>query len=352
MPLLYGEGRQKAFLRLQEAIYNSTTDHSLFLFRYSLHRNDQPLLADSPTRFCERAACKQCPGHFREQIIKNTLYNEILASERLSTQAHEQILTTVTPSQNKMSTTLPLLKYEEVSSQLVFLDNMSYRPWATHVAVLNHTLKKNPGGALCLLLCQDGSGEVFRRDKYSLGLLPTIEKLAPKIQKRGVVICPGPSSKSEMGSFKSRFAVGGDFLEQDWACTGQDFHKGQVFVEGNFKPYFEIWTARNLRSSLPVSPAEVACQAGDPRDASVAVLLQLINFGDDWSIKEIFELFPSKGSWGRRSLYLSSVVVDRCSIQLTSGKRLSVGLRRLPAGCRPAFPVSVWYSYQIVLKYV
>lgn len=34
MPLLYGEGRQKAFLRLQEAIYTSAPDQSIFLFRY------------------------------------------------------------------------------------------------------------------------------------------------------------------------------------------------------------------------------------------------------------------------------------------------------------------------------
>ncbi|ENI04221.1 hypothetical protein COCC4DRAFT_170657, partial [Bipolaris maydis ATCC 48331] len=30
MPLLYGEGREKAFVRLQEAIYNATADHSMF----------------------------------------------------------------------------------------------------------------------------------------------------------------------------------------------------------------------------------------------------------------------------------------------------------------------------------
>ncbi|XP_014550011.1 hypothetical protein COCVIDRAFT_57314, partial [Bipolaris victoriae FI3] len=30
MPLLYGEGREKAFVRLQEAIYNATADHSIF----------------------------------------------------------------------------------------------------------------------------------------------------------------------------------------------------------------------------------------------------------------------------------------------------------------------------------
>src|ERR1700744_1334850 len=57
IPLLYGEGRERAFARLQEAIYNSEADHSLFLFRHTLHSGSQPLLADSPTRFCERTNC-------------------------------------------------------------------------------------------------------------------------------------------------------------------------------------------------------------------------------------------------------------------------------------------------------
>ncbi|KAH6665182.1 heterokaryon incompatibility protein-domain-containing protein [Halenospora varia] len=81
MPLLYGEGRQKAFVRLQETIYNSTADHSLFLFRHSLHHQDQPLLADSPTRFCERMTCVDC-SELNLALPKHILYTNILASER------------------------------------------------------------------------------------------------------------------------------------------------------------------------------------------------------------------------------------------------------------------------------
>ncbi|PSN69639.1 HET-domain-containing protein [Corynespora cassiicola Philippines] len=54
MPLIYGEGRRKAFGRLQEAIYNSTVDQSIFLFHYSSAITEHSLLADSPTRFCEK----------------------------------------------------------------------------------------------------------------------------------------------------------------------------------------------------------------------------------------------------------------------------------------------------------
>ncbi|KAF2653170.1 hypothetical protein K491DRAFT_706004 [Lophiostoma macrostomum CBS 122681] len=35
MPMLYGEGRSRAFARLQEAIYLATCDDSIFLFRYN-----------------------------------------------------------------------------------------------------------------------------------------------------------------------------------------------------------------------------------------------------------------------------------------------------------------------------
>jgi hypothetical protein len=92
MPLLYGEGRERAFVRLQEAIYNSTADHTLFLFRHSLHHDDQPLLADSPTRFCDRIECTLCmsSGLQTVQLLpSDILYTNIMASERWKTQAHE-----------------------------------------------------------------------------------------------------------------------------------------------------------------------------------------------------------------------------------------------------------------------
>ncbi len=61
MPMLYGEGRARAFARQKEAIYLSRCDDSIFLFRYSPHAVDyQPLLADCSTRFCQRVQCELC----------------------------------------------------------------------------------------------------------------------------------------------------------------------------------------------------------------------------------------------------------------------------------------------------
>lgn len=50
MPMLYGEGEEKAFLRLQEQIIKQSDDHTIFA--WPIHRHDQPgLLADSPAAF-------------------------------------------------------------------------------------------------------------------------------------------------------------------------------------------------------------------------------------------------------------------------------------------------------------
>ena len=50
MPMLYGEGGEKAFLRLQEEIIKQSDDHTIFA--WPIHRRDQPgLLADSPAAF-------------------------------------------------------------------------------------------------------------------------------------------------------------------------------------------------------------------------------------------------------------------------------------------------------------
>lgn len=50
MPMLYGEGAQKAFLRLQEEIIKQSDDHTIFA--WPIHRHGQPgLLADSPAAF-------------------------------------------------------------------------------------------------------------------------------------------------------------------------------------------------------------------------------------------------------------------------------------------------------------
>lgn len=79
MPLLYGEGGLKAFRRLQQVVFESEADHTLFLFRNSEHAIT-PLLANSVRQFCQRDRCKDCasqvtclPGHITYSQMRTTL---------------------------------------------------------------------------------------------------------------------------------------------------------------------------------------------------------------------------------------------------------------------------------------
>ncbi|KAM5346102.1 hypothetical protein ACJ41O_009107 [Fusarium nematophilum] len=51
MPLLYGEGGQRAFFRLQEEIMRQTHDHSIFSWGFGLGPTHDGILADSPAEF-------------------------------------------------------------------------------------------------------------------------------------------------------------------------------------------------------------------------------------------------------------------------------------------------------------
>ena len=154
MPMLYGEGRSRAFARLQEAIYLSTCDDSIFLFRYSIHVDDQPLIADCSSRFCQRANCDPCQRQtggaqcFPSQIP----YRSVTASNFWRTQPHEQMITTVTSFRNEMSVPLSIVEYGLVSSKLIFFGEKEDQTWVSHVAILNHTTLDNKKGAFCLLL--------------------------------------------------------------------------------------------------------------------------------------------------------------------------------------------------------
>jgi hypothetical protein len=57
MPLLYGEGGEKAFIRLQEAILRVHDDHSLFIWTGHTDTQNSGLLARSPASFC---TCLRC----------------------------------------------------------------------------------------------------------------------------------------------------------------------------------------------------------------------------------------------------------------------------------------------------
>jgi hypothetical protein len=77
MPLLYGEGRSKAFLRLQEEVFNRGCDHSLFLFTYCLPNKYAPLIADNPSMFCQVSDCNICPEKRLECFPRDTPYESL-----------------------------------------------------------------------------------------------------------------------------------------------------------------------------------------------------------------------------------------------------------------------------------
>jgi hypothetical protein len=352
MPLLYGEGRERAFIRLQEAIYNSTADHTLFLFRHSLHHNDQPLLADSPTRFCDRIECTMClsSGLQTVQCLPSDIrYTNIIASERWKTQAHEQIMTTVTPLRNEMSTTLPLLDYRDVSSKLILFNNNDSHAGVTHVAVLNHTLAKQKymKGALCLLLRRGASPEAFHRVQCFPALLPYLGELASGLQKTRVLICPGARNSTQHHRVDTTFCFKGDsFLVQEWSAKGSI--QDSILPVNGKTTEFEVWTSESGNSKRS---AQVLCQIADSQNPILKISLQLTRINKVWSIKEVAEIKEAIRPRKQQTLFRLSHLADRCSLPLSGGKRLSVGLRRLPAVCRTDNSVSQ-YRYQIVVKYL
>lgn len=347
IPLLYGEGRERAFNRLQEAIFNSTADHTLFLFRYSSHRRGQPLLADSPTRFCDRTECTVCSAseiQAKQCLPSSTPYTDIIASGRWETQAHEQIMTTVTPLRNEMSTTLPLLTYQEVSDQLMFLGDVPRPKVITHVAVLNHTLRRYATGALCLLLRRGEGLEAFLRIQGYPAVLARLGPLEYKLQKTKLLICPGPSNITQLCIVGTTFSVKSKtFTIQEWSSKNCTTHRVES-VDGDLtelKVYFR--ETRNATQSPQISCQIVAL--------ALKFSVKLIMIENIWSINEVAAMGDTTLPHKSTVLFHSSHVVDRCSVSLSSGAKFSVGLRRLPAACR-AFQDRIVreYKYQIVVE--
>jgi hypothetical protein len=351
MPLLYGEGRERAFIRLQEAVYKSTADQSLFLFRHSLHHNDHPLLADSPTRFCDRIECTQClsSGLKTAQCLPpDIIYTNIIASEIWKIQAHEQIMTTITPLRNEMSTTLPLLDYRDVFDKLVFFDNESH-DWITHVAVLNYTLRPAEKGALCLLLRQGASPEAFHRLHCFPALLPNLGELVSRLQRTKVLICPGTSNLTQYDCMDTTFSVDGDsFLVQEWSVTGSTRYT--IMPVNGKATELQVQTIRSENSKRS---AQISCHIVDAQNSSLRISLQLIRIDTAWSIKEVAEIKGARHRSKKHTGFRSSHLTDRCALPLSGGKRISVALRRLPGACRTQNDNSVsQYRYQIIVKYL
>jgi len=67
MPLLYGEGGERAFMRLQEEIIKRHGDHTLFLWSAPFQVQSIGLLSDSPERFC--GMYTYVPGSTSSQFV-------------------------------------------------------------------------------------------------------------------------------------------------------------------------------------------------------------------------------------------------------------------------------------------
>ncbi|KIW65145.1 hypothetical protein PV04_07427 [Phialophora macrospora] len=67
MSPIYGEGAEKAFLRLQEEILRQSADHTLFIWTPKHDPYNQGLLASSPRAFCTHPECFTWMGEFRAE---------------------------------------------------------------------------------------------------------------------------------------------------------------------------------------------------------------------------------------------------------------------------------------------
>ena len=81
MPMLYGEGRERAFTRLQEELYNLHPDDTIFLWNRSTQKSEFcGLLADSPANFCRVGDCEPCTIFKDELLPKHVSYSMLKTS--------------------------------------------------------------------------------------------------------------------------------------------------------------------------------------------------------------------------------------------------------------------------------
>jgi hypothetical protein len=166
MPMLYGEGESKAFLRLQKAIYKKDGDHSLFLFRPRLGTGILPLFGDSMSGYCQKMNCRLCSLGGRGQGV----YHDISYSTLSITGNHHGTIESdhfIRVVRNGVMVKLPTTKLKDVPSRFMssaISKDMSYQPTEVGadltLAILN--LKCHGQGIVVIPLHLQGS-EIYHR---------------------------------------------------------------------------------------------------------------------------------------------------------------------------------------------
>jgi hypothetical protein len=307
MPLLYGEGRQKAFIRLQEAIYRETSDTSLFFFRTTAPEGDHPLLADSPGRFCSQTDCSSLDSSWTPCSWYNLTSLPqwrpprwtsppalVITKFSWARQTHNQIM--IKRSQDRLFASVELQAFalQDISHQLLYLDDSTPAQRIDQVALLEYTLDTHPDGALCMLLCRDHDpvSPFWIRGKQELALLQDIRHVWPSMKKVTIVspvlenkpFVPQIQTNIQFRSLDYQYHLDcwkthGLFIDShDDHCLhlSSNFQRDQVdcyvhkYYEGLSKLCIEIiqveeeWCIKNVLASVLdktrlVSDAKVAC---------------------------------------------------------------------------------------------
>lgn len=258
-------------------------------------------------------------------------------------------MTTVTATRYEMSTKLPLLAYRDVAKELIF-DDVRPPSGVTHVAVLNHSvLKYREEGALCLFLKKGSQGEAYHRFENFPALLPNVAPHLSKLEKKTILVCPGPSDLGRLQYVHYKITVQGNSIGQD--------------VKGNFR----VRKGSSMDSVIRQTDKELEIQTRNPlsrlsqsvhffyeltrsHNESMALLLELVVVGEILSIQRVFDLSRKKQRRKKDALFHCPFITDRCSISLSDGRRVSIAFRRQPISrCTRDYCGGSHRWYQVVI---
>lgn len=356
LPLLYGEGRYKAFARLQEAIFNRTSDHSLFIFKNrqcDLDYKTRSLLSDSPSDFCDRSFCDSCRGTRDAWDIS---YSQIVASDRYYGQAHDQIASTKMAQRNGATTALSLLDratcpVSQALETLVSRDyfaELSISREFTHVAVLNHTLRRYEGGALCLLLRKSPTGQAYTLFPQ-LACLPHLGMWSERCVRSQVLVCGHHEPpKHDLGQIEISIFCHSPL---EYISLSDHYNLG----------FRETWTPigpRTHRIYLDPHPLKVqtlCVEFGSPADVTLAMVnISISRFRLRLSIKSTLCSIESVSlvkDCTETLIFSGSGMEDRCQVPFTTGKNIHISIERLPAKWRASDRRSTGYRYQVSIGF-
>lgn len=329
MPMLYGEGRAKAFGRLQEAIYNIDRDESLFLFRYSQYRENLPLLplvADSPTWFCPREMCESCQKTGVECLPQTIKYNTIIASRVWSLQAHETLLTTSTLLRFEATTTMQLVSKAVFPAQLLRSCNRQMLGKATHIAMLNHTLQQNQDGALCLLIRRsaDSQDNAVRLNDHPI-LIPRWRALISDAHRTEVLFALELRPKIERSAYDMHFVLNSQtFCAYAWECSGS-----AGLSTKNLNVLNSSCHIQGPKDQEP--PLHILCFLYAISNDTTKLLVGLVMVRGTWMIKDVATPSGNGRRRGQKLFIGNSRPVDRCVVAISKQESVLVSVRRLSA---------------------